>query len=101
MHTTAASAPAAASISEAEILNSRERFERPNLPPGFDDSRARERRDDPAGWRFDADDLAAVMRVIAERRDIRRFRPDTIPDKLLRRLLHPAHQAPSVVLMPP
>jgi len=27
-------------------------FERPPLPPDFDDSRARERRDDPAGWRF-------------------------------------------------
>jgi len=82
-------------------LNFRERFERPNLPPGFDDSRARERRDDPSGWRFDADDLAAVMRVIAERRDIRRFRPEPIPDNLLRRLLEAAHKAPSVGLMQP
>src|SRR5260370_18637440 len=101
MHTTAASAPAAASISEAEILNSRERFERPTLPPDCDDSRARERGDDRSGWRFDADDLAAVMRVMAERRDIRRFRPDPIPDNLLRRLLEAAHQAPSVGLMQP
>ena len=30
-----------------------ERFERPRLPPGFDDSRAHRRRDDPVGWRFD------------------------------------------------
>jgi nicotinate-nucleotide--dimethylbenzimidazole phosphoribosyltransferase len=77
-------------------MNSRDRFERPSLPPGFDDSRARERRYDPAGWRLDDEDLAAVMRAIAERRDIRRFRPDPIPDDLLRRLLEAAHQAPSV-----
>jgi nicotinate-nucleotide--dimethylbenzimidazole phosphoribosyltransferase len=82
-------------------MSSRERFERPNLPPGFDDSRARERRDDPSGWRFADEDLAAVMRAIAERRDIRRFRPDPIPDVLLRRLLEAAHQAPSVGLMQP
>ncbi len=82
-------------------LNSRERFERPNLPPGFDDSRARKRRADPSGWRFDDHDLAAVMRVMAQRRDIRRFRPDPIPDNLLRRLLEAAHQAPSVGLMQP
>jgi nicotinate-nucleotide--dimethylbenzimidazole phosphoribosyltransferase len=82
-------------------MSSHERFERPNLPPGFDDSRARARRDDTSGWRFNDDDLAAVMRAIAERRDIRRFRPDPIPDDLLRRLLEAAHQAPSVGLMQP
>ncbi|TAN34934.1 nicotinate-nucleotide--dimethylbenzimidazole phosphoribosyltransferase [bacterium] len=82
-------------------MDSKDRFDRPGLPAGFDDSRARERRDDPTGWRFDDDDLAAVMRVIAERRDIRRFRPDPIPDQLLRRLLEAAHQAPSVGLMQP
>jgi nicotinate-nucleotide--dimethylbenzimidazole phosphoribosyltransferase len=82
-------------------LGSKDRFERPSLPAGFDNSRARERRDDPTSWRFDDDDLAAVMRVIAERRDIRRFRPDPIPDKLLRRLLEAANQAPSVGLMQP
>jgi len=82
-------------------LGSRDRFDRPSLPGGFDDSRARERRDDPTGWRFDDDDLAAVMRVIAERRDIRRFRHDPIPDQVIRRLLEAAHQAPSVGLMQP
>lgn len=78
-----------------------DRFDRPDLPPGFDNSRARERRDDPAGWRFGAAEVAAVMRAIAERRDIRRFRPDPLPDDLLRRLLEAAHQAPSVGLMQP
>jgi nicotinate-nucleotide--dimethylbenzimidazole phosphoribosyltransferase len=82
-------------------LNFRERFERPNLPPGFDASRARERRDDPSGWRFSDEEIAAVMRAIAERRDIRRFRPDPIPDGLLHRLLEAAHRAPSVGLMQP
>jgi nicotinate-nucleotide--dimethylbenzimidazole phosphoribosyltransferase len=82
-------------------LNSHDQFVRPKLPPSFDDSRARERREDPSGWRFNEEDLAAVMRVIAERRDIRRFRSDPVPDDLLRRLLEAAHQAPSVGLMQP
>ena len=78
-----------------------ERFERPPLPPGFDDSRARARRDDPAGWRFDEDERAGVWRAIAERRDIRRFRPEPLPAKLVTRLLEAAHRAPSVGLMQP
>jgi nicotinate-nucleotide--dimethylbenzimidazole phosphoribosyltransferase len=77
------------------------RFERPPLPPEFDDSRARERRDDPAGWHFDEAERAGVWRAIAERRDIRRFRADPLPDELVRRLLEAAHQAPSVGLMQP
>ncbi len=76
-------------------------FERPPLPPDFDDSRARERRSDPAGWRFDENERAGVWRAIAERRDIRRFRTDPLPEQLLQRLLEAAHQAPSVGLMQP
>jgi nicotinate-nucleotide--dimethylbenzimidazole phosphoribosyltransferase len=75
--------------------------ERPPTPPEFDASRARERRADPAAWRFDADERAAIWRALAERRDIRRFRPDPIPDELLTRLLGAAHMAPSVGLMQP
>ena len=78
-----------------------ERFERPPLPPELDDSRARERRDDPAGWRFDDAARAGVWRAIAERRDIRRFRPDPLSQPLIRRLLEAAHSAPSVGLMQP
>ena len=77
------------------------KVERPALPAGFDDSRARERRDDPGGWRLSDEECAAVMRAIAERRDIRRFRPDPLPDALVRRLLEAAHRAPSVGLMQP
>ena len=40
---------------------------------------------------------AAVYRVIGERRDVREgFRPDPVPDDVLRRVLAAAHQAPSV-----
>ena len=51
--------------------------------------------------RFSNDDIAAVYKVIAERRDIRHFLPDPIAPELLARLLHAAHQAPSVGFMQP
>jgi len=75
--------------------------ERPQLPEGFDDSRARDRRRRPDAGRFDALAREGVWRAIARRRDIRRFRPDPLPDGLLERLLEAAHQAPSVGLMQP
>jgi nicotinate-nucleotide--dimethylbenzimidazole phosphoribosyltransferase len=74
---------------------------RPPTPAGFDASRAAERAADPAGWRFAEAELAAVHRVIAERRDIRRFRPDDVPADVLERVLGAAHRAPSVGLMQP
>jgi nicotinate-nucleotide--dimethylbenzimidazole phosphoribosyltransferase len=77
------------------------KLERPPLPAGFDDSRARERRDDPAGWRFSQPEQDAVWRALRERRDVRRFRPDALPDGVLERLLEAAHAAPSVGLMQP
>ncbi|WP_343600384.1 5,6-dimethylbenzimidazole synthase [Mycobacterium sp.] len=44
----------------------------------------------------------AVYRVIAERRDMRRFVPGSaVPGTVLTRLLHAAHAAPSVGLMQP
>jgi nicotinate-nucleotide--dimethylbenzimidazole phosphoribosyltransferase len=76
-------------------------YERPRLPHGFDDSRARERRDAPSSWRFADDERDAVLRAIEERRDIRRFRPDPVPDDVLRRILEAGHRAPSVGLMQP
>jgi nicotinate-nucleotide--dimethylbenzimidazole phosphoribosyltransferase len=78
-----------------------ERLQRPPAPPGFDASRAAEREADPAAWRFPDAELAAVHRVIAERRDIRRFRPGDVPAPVLRRVLEAAHRAPSVGLMQP
>ena len=46
-------------------------------------------------------DKAAIYKVIAERRDMRHFLPNPISPKLLTRLLHAAHHAPSVGLMQP
>jgi nicotinate-nucleotide--dimethylbenzimidazole phosphoribosyltransferase len=78
-----------------------ERFTRPATPVGFDASRAAERAGDPRGWRYDEAERAVVHRVIAERRDVRRFRPDEVPDDVLQRVLAAAHRAPSVGLMQP
>jgi nicotinate-nucleotide--dimethylbenzimidazole phosphoribosyltransferase len=83
------------------VVSAPEHLRRPPTPPGFDPSRAAERSADPAGWRFADAERAAVHRVIAERRDIRRFRPDPVPEDLLRRVLEAAHRAPSVGLMQP
>jgi 5,6-dimethylbenzimidazole synthase len=46
-------------------------------------------------------DIAAVYRAIAERRDIRHFRPGPLPEGLLKRLVAAAHLAPSVGYMQP
>ncbi len=80
---------------------STERFLRPSTPAGFDRSRAAERAADPRGWRYDEAERETVHRVIAERRDVRRFRPDAVPDDVLQRVLEAAHRAPSVGLMQP
>jgi nicotinate-nucleotide--dimethylbenzimidazole phosphoribosyltransferase len=79
----------------------RDRFVRPPTPEGFDSSRAAGRAADPQGWRYDDARLQAVYDVIAERRDVRRFRPDEVSDAVLGRVLNAAHQAPSVGLMQP
>ncbi len=78
-----------------------DRLFRPSTPPGYDASRAAVRAGDPTGWRYPESARAAVHRVIAERRDIRRFRPDEVPEDVLRRVLEAAHRAPSVGLMQP
>lgn len=46
-------------------------------------------------------EIAAVYRVIAERRDMRHFLPDPVAPEILQRLLHAAHLAPSVGFMQP
>jgi 5,6-dimethylbenzimidazole synthase len=50
---------------------------------------------------FSEPEIRAVYRVMAERRDMRHFRPDPIDEALLERLLAAAHLAPSVGLMQP
>lgn len=50
---------------------------------------------------FTPQEIAAVYRVMAMRRDMRHFLPDRLDDALLARLLGAAHMAPSVGLMQP
>lgn len=57
---------------------------------------ASQRAADPTGWAFDESQRAALYAIIEARRDVRRFRPDPIPDDVLRRVLTAAHVAPSV-----
>jgi 5,6-dimethylbenzimidazole synthase len=54
-----------------------------------------------SAFRYSDADRAAVYRVIAERRDMRHFKPGPIDAATLQRLLNAAHQAPSVGLMQP
>lgn len=55
-----------------------------------------------SGPRIDDIERAALYRIMALRRDCRHFTPGPVlPDAQLERLLHAAHQAPSVGLMQP
>ncbi|OQS41607.1 5,6-dimethylbenzimidazole synthase [Chromobacterium haemolyticum] len=51
--------------------------------------------------RYPEQDIAAIYRVIEQRRDMRHFLPDPVDPALLRRLLEAAHHAPSVGYMQP
>ena len=51
--------------------------------------------------RYSDTEIAAVYRVIAERRDMRHFLPTPVAPEMLTRILQAAHQAPSVGLMQP
>ncbi|WP_375500729.1 5,6-dimethylbenzimidazole synthase [uncultured Jatrophihabitans sp.] len=61
-----------------------------------DRTSAQQRAADPTGWALGAEAVAALDEVIGARRDIRRFRPDPVPDALLQAVLSAGHQAPSV-----
>jgi 5,6-dimethylbenzimidazole synthase len=50
---------------------------------------------------FSEEERAAVYRAIRERRDVRRFRPDPVPEEVVGRLLQAAAHAPSVGYMQP
>ncbi len=51
--------------------------------------------------RYSDEEVAAVYRVIAERRDMRHFLPTPVAPEILTSVLQAAHQAPSVGLMQP
>jgi 5,6-dimethylbenzimidazole synthase len=50
---------------------------------------------------FTAAEQEAIYKVMRGRRDVRHFRPEPIPDNVLRRILEMAHLAPSVGFMQP
>jgi nicotinate-nucleotide--dimethylbenzimidazole phosphoribosyltransferase len=54
-----------------------------------------------AGFGFSERDREAVYRAIHQRRDVRNYRPDPVPDETLARILEAAHRAPSVGFMQP
>jgi nicotinate-nucleotide--dimethylbenzimidazole phosphoribosyltransferase len=54
-----------------------------------------------AGFRFSDRDREAVYRAIFQRRDVRNYLPDPVPDETLARILEAAHRAPSVGFMQP
>lgn len=51
--------------------------------------------------RYNDTDIAAIYRVIEQRRDMRHFLPDALDPELLTRLLRAAHLGPSVGFMQP
>lgn len=66
------------------------------VPTVGDPTSAAQRSADPTAWAFGAQAVAALHEIVAARRDVRRYRPDPVPDELLRTLLSAGHQAPSV-----
>lgn len=50
----------------------------------------------PRSWRFPDADIDALHRILAGRRDVRRFRPEPVEPPLIRRILAAGHAAPSV-----
>jgi nicotinate-nucleotide--dimethylbenzimidazole phosphoribosyltransferase len=66
------------------------------VPSIGDQTSAADRAAEPSGWAFSETDRASLYAIIEARRDIRRFRPDPIPEATLLRVLSAAHAAPSV-----
>jgi nicotinate-nucleotide--dimethylbenzimidazole phosphoribosyltransferase len=61
-----------------------------------DRTSASERAAAPTGWALAPEARAGLYEAVAARRDVRRFRPDPVPDEVLERVLGAAHAAPSV-----
>lgn len=70
-------------------------WQRP-IPTIGDRTSAADRALDPAGWSFPAEARDALHEILLARRDVRRYRPDRVPDDIVRQLLEAAHAAPSV-----
>ena len=61
-----------------------------------DSSSAAQRAAAPDGWAFSQQVQEALWQVLGARRDVRRFRPDPVPDELVRRVIEAGHAGPSV-----
>ena len=69
-------------------------YRRP-VPTIGDATSAAERAQAPDAWAM-PDDIASLERVVGARRDIRRYRPDPVPDDVLTAVLTAGHRGPSV-----
>lgn len=69
-------------------------FRRPRPTIG-DASSAAERAQAPDAWAL-TDDIEHLAHVVGARRDIRRFRPDPVPEETLEAVLLAGHRGPSV-----
>ncbi|KJK13062.1 phosphoribosyltransferase [Terrabacter sp. 28] len=69
-------------------------YRRP-VPTIGDATSAAERAQAPDAWAM-PDDLASLERVVGARRDIRRYRPEPVPDDVLTAVLTAGHRGPSV-----
>lgn len=61
-----------------------------------DTTSARERVRSPQAWALPSEQREVLHAVLRARRDVRRFRPDPVPEEVLTRVLSAAHLAPSV-----
>ncbi len=66
------------------------------IPTIGDDSSAQQRSQRPDAWAFNDDEIDALRRIIAARRDIRRYRNDAVSDELIQAVIESGHQGPSV-----
>lgn len=66
------------------------------VPLVGDTTSARQRASDVTGWAFPPEAQQALTDILSARRDVRRFRPDPVPDAVLHRVLTAGHAAPSV-----
>jgi nicotinate-nucleotide--dimethylbenzimidazole phosphoribosyltransferase len=66
------------------------------VPVIGDATSAAERAADPSGWALSEASREALDTVFSSRRDVRRYRPDPVPDEVLTEVLRAGHQAPSV-----
>jgi nicotinate-nucleotide--dimethylbenzimidazole phosphoribosyltransferase len=66
------------------------------VPLVGDTTTARDRASDVSGWALPLEVRHALREVVDARRDVRRFRPDPVPEDVLHRVLSAGHAAPSV-----